>query len=215
MSGYKLVNRFTGTAYEGNTLVNRFRGTSYPVPDVFDSYEEAFRVVNHCRQTYRVVIVPASFHTPLFVLGKKVYPCPAKDEPIPKLTYYGSGSKRAMVQEHPCLFPVAEKVKKPEVTRYAPEILTAGYHPPRKMCHHALCARKAHRNGYECSCPAGDEPMPKRYGVAGVKRVAVREHPCQIHPGKRCHHVFCAWQAHSDDAYECHQGRRTDTLSST
>src|SRR5207253_1836716 len=108
VSGYKLVNRLTGTAYEGTTLVNRFRGTSYPVPDVFDSYEEAFRVVSHCGQRYRVVVVPASFHTPLFVLGKKVYPCAAKDEPIPKLTYYGSGPKRVMVQEHPCLFPAAE-----------------------------------------------------------------------------------------------------------
>jgi hypothetical protein len=54
--------------------------------------------------------------------------------------------------------------------------------------------------------------MPKTYGVSGVKRVAVREHPCQIRPGEMCHHVSCAWKAHSDDDYKC---RRTDTLSST
>ncbi len=215
-SGYKIVDRLTGTPY--------------PIPDVFARYEEALFVVKDCKLGASVIIVPASFDTP-FVLSGKVYPCPAKDEPIPELTYYGSGPKRVMVQEHPCLFPVAEKVKKPEVTRYAPEILTAGYHPPRKMCHHALCARKAHRNGYQCPCPAGDEPTPKTYYRAEtpclvrpgetchharctkkahpVKRMMVREHPCRINPGKRCHHVFCAWQAHSTDDYQCQQSMPT------
>lgn len=211
-NGYKIVDRRSGTPY----------------PDVFETYVEALNVVNKYALDASVVIVPARFHTPLvdwFIFGGKVYPCQAKDEPVTELTYYGSGPKRVMVQEHPCFFPVAEKLKKPEVARYAPEILNAGYYPPTKMCHHALCARMAHRNGYQCRCPAGDEPMPKSYYCSEtpclvrpsetchhvrctkkahpVKRMMVRQHPCQFHPGKRCHHVFCAWEAHSNDDYQC------------
>ncbi len=167
VSGYKLVNRFTGTAYESSILVSRLRGTPYPIPDVFDSYIEACRVVSHCGQNYRVVIVPASFQTPLFVLGNKVYPCPAKDEPVIR-TYYGSYTKLVIAQEHPCLSNTG------------------------KMCHHIWCARKAHRNDYQCAC-------------YGVKRVAIREHPCQFRAGKMCHHVWCAWEAHSSDDYQCQQ----------
>jgi hypothetical protein len=36
-----------------------------------------------------------------------------------------------------------------------------------------------------------------------VKRMLVREHPCQFHPGKTCRHVSCAWEAHSNDEYQC------------
>jgi len=166
VSGYKLVNRFTGTAYESDVLVNRFRGTPYPIPEVFESYKEAWHIVhNICGQSYRVVIVPTSFQTPLFVLVDKVYPCPVKDESIIR-TYYGSYTKLVIAQEHPCLSD------------------------PDKMCRHVWCARKAHRNDYECLC-------------YGVKRVAVLAHPCKFQNGKTCHHTSCAWEAHSNDGYRC------------
>ena len=190
-SGYKIVDHRTGT--------------SYPIPDC-DTYEEALFVVRDRKLGDRVAIVPASWQTPFF-LGRKVYPCPAKDEPVPILTYHGSGPKRVMTQEHPCLFLAAQKPKNPEEARYAPEILTVGYHPPSKMCHHPLCAREAHRKGYKCSCPAGDEPLPKMYYAPGgpVTRVMVYAHPCQSYPGETCNHVRCAWIAHSNDDYHCRQ----------
>jgi len=212
-SGYKIVDRRLGTPY----------------PDVFETLTEAWDVVKKYALNGSVVVVPARFRTPFvdwFILDGKVYPCTVKDVPIPELTYCGSGPKRFMVQEHPCLFPVAEKRQnKPEAARYAPEILTPGYHPPSKMCHHALCARTAHRNGYECPCPAGEEPMPRTYyrsetpclvrpgemchhvqctkKAHPVKRMMVHEHPCQFHPGETCRHVSCAWEAHSNDEYQC------------
>jgi hypothetical protein len=210
-SGYKILDVRSGNPY----------------PDVFETYVETLNAVKKYALGASAVIVPARFHTPFvgwFFFGGKVYPCPAKDEPIAELTYRGSGPKRVMVQEHPCLFPVAERLKKPEVARYVPEILNAGYRAPSKMCHHAVCARTAHRNSYKCPCPAGEEPMPRTYyrsetpcllrpgetchharctkKAHPVRRMMVREHPCQGHSGKSCHHVFCAWEAHSDD-YQC------------
>ena len=169
----------------GYKIVDRRTGARCLVPE-FDTYEEALLAVNDRKLARSVVIVPAGFDGTPFVLGPKVYPCPAKDEPVPLLTYYGSGPKRVMAQEHPCLFD------------------------PGKMCHHPLCARNAHHSGYQCPCPAGDEPMPKMYYHASgpVSTVMVYAHPCQFHPfhpDEVCHHVSCAWKAHSNENYECQQ----------
>ncbi len=135
----------------------------------------------------RQMILQSLGHPP-FILGKRTYPCPATEEllfvPVCLMTYRRSGPKRVMVQEHPCLFHMG------------------------KLCHHLLCARKAHHKGYRCPCPAGDEPIPKTYGHSGFakRRVVtmVRKHPCQFHPGKLCHHVSCSWEAHRI-GYQCQQ----------
>ena len=179
-SGYKIVDRRTGTPL---------------TPDVFDRYEVAVSVALMLRSQYRAV-VPAGFHGIPFVFGAKVYPCPAKDEPVPVLTYHGSGPKRVMVQEHPCVFD------------------------PGKMCHHPLCAAKAHHNDYRCPCPAGHDPMPKMYyhPDGPVARVMVCPHPCEFHPfypSEVCHHVSCAWEAHSNDDYRCQQSTPPSLEAST
>jgi hypothetical protein len=131
----------------------------------------------------RETILQSLGHPP-FILEKKEYPCPVSQKEcvsFPLRAFRGSGPKRVMVREHPCLFHRG------------------------KLCHHLLCARKAHRNDYECPCPAGQEPIPKWYGPSRIVKSAVetvREHPCQIHPGRFCHHVSCSWEAHRI-GYQC------------
>jgi len=111
-----------------------------------------------------------------FIFGGKVYPCQAKDEPVTELTYYGSGPKRVMVQEHPCLYRLGK-------------------------CRHITCASKAHHNGYECPCPAGEVTYAP--GTTFVRRSAMfHEHPCAFVSGKMCHHIPCAVEAHQN-GYQC------------
>jgi hypothetical protein len=113
-------------------------------------------------------------------LGEEIkgYPCPVLHERIPVLYRYGSRPEQALVQEHPCLYRSGK-------------------------CRHITCASKAHHDGYECPCPAGDVTYAP--GTSFVRRGGMfHEHPCVFVSGKMCHHVGCAVEA-NQNGYQCQQ----------
>jgi len=122
----------------------------------------------------------------------KGYPCPMRYLRIPTLIAHGGSlPKRGLIREHPCLYK-------------------SGIYRPA-ICHHRTCGSKAHQDGYECPCPAGNVIYVP--ATALLRREEMfHEHPCTLLDGElarllnkqMCRHTSCAIAAH-EKGYQCQQ----------